>query len=88
VACEYDTAERDLERAGMTLSRHSSEAGVDWRLTLPHGEQVEAWEPGNAGLVPPREITRFIRAIAARRNSSQIRRLATCRRTTTAGSRS
>ena len=62
---EYDTAERDLERAGMTLSRHPSEAGVDWRLTLPHGEQIEAWEPGTAGLAPPPEITRFIRSISA-----------------------
>jgi hypothetical protein len=67
VTHEYDTAERDLERAGMTLSRHPSEAGVDWRLTFPHGEQVEAWEPGNAGLTPPPEITRFIRGIAARK---------------------
>ena len=50
---EYDTAERDLERAGMTLSRHPSKAGIDWRLTLPHGGQVEAWEPANAGLAPP-----------------------------------
>jgi len=65
VAHEYDTAERDLERAGMTLSRHPSEAGVDWRLTLPHGEQIEAWEPGTAGLAPPPEITRFIRSILA-----------------------
>ena len=62
MAHEYDPAERDLERAGMTLSRHPSEAGVDWRLTLPHGEQLEAWEPGTAGLAPPPEITRFIKS--------------------------
>lgn len=61
----YDTDERDLERAGMTLSRHPSEAGIDWRLTLPHGERVEGWEPGTAGLAPPSEITRLIRGITA-----------------------
>jgi hypothetical protein len=65
VTHEYDTPERDLERAGMALTRHSSEAGIDWRLTLPHGEQVEAWEPGTSGLVPPPEIARLIRSVTA-----------------------
>lgn len=64
---DYDTSERDLERAGMSLSRHPSEAGVDWRLTLPHGERVEAWEPGTAGLLPPPEIARLIRSVLAGR---------------------
>jgi hypothetical protein len=54
VAHGYDTAERDLEQAGMTLVRQPSEAGVEWRLTLPQGELVEAWEPGTSGLVPLR----------------------------------
>ena len=49
----YDTVDRDLERLGMTISRLPSEAGVVWRLTLPRGEQFEAWEPGNMGLSPP-----------------------------------
>ncbi|HJQ73753.1 MAG TPA: hypothetical protein VJ814_02625 [Gaiellaceae bacterium] len=62
---EYDTAGRDLERAGLTLSRHPSEAGVDWRLRLRPGEQVEAWEPGTSGLSPPAEIVRLIEAITA-----------------------
>ncbi len=61
----YDTVERDLERAGIALSRHPSEAGVGWRLALPHGEQVEAWEPGTAGLAPPSEIGRLIKSITA-----------------------
>jgi hypothetical protein len=65
VTPEYDTAERDLERAGMTLSRHPSEAGVDWRLTLPGGEQVEGWEPGTSGLSPPTEILRLIEGTTA-----------------------
>jgi len=65
VAHEYDTVERDLERAGMTLSRHPSEARVDWRLTLPRGEQIEAWEPGTSGLSPPPEIWRLIESITA-----------------------
>lgn len=65
MAHEYDTPERDLEQAGMTLSRHPSEAGVDWRLTLPRGEQVEGWEPGTSGLVPPTEILRLIEGITA-----------------------
>jgi CHAD domain-containing protein len=60
VAHDYDTVDRDLERLGMTISRHPSEAGVVWRLTLPRGEQVEAWEPGNDGLAPPGEIMRLI----------------------------
>jgi len=64
VAHEYDTAGRDLERAGITLSRHPSGAGVDWRLTLPRGEQIEAWEPGTSGLSPP-EIWRLIESITA-----------------------
>jgi hypothetical protein len=65
VTPEYDTAERDLQQAGMTLSRHPSEAGVDWRLTLPGGEQVEGWEPGTSGLSPPAEIVRLIAGITA-----------------------
>ena len=36
----------------MTLARQPSEAGVDWLLTLPGGDLVEAWEPGTSGLVP------------------------------------
>jgi len=65
VAHEYDTPERDLERAGMTLERRPSEAGVDWRLTLARGEQVEAWEPGTTGLAPPAEIVRLIGKVTA-----------------------
>jgi hypothetical protein len=64
VAHQYDTAERDLRRAGMKLSRHASEAGVDWLLTLPNGAQIEAWEPGTTGLSPPPEIVRVIERIA------------------------
>ena len=56
VTHEYDTIDRDLERLGMRLWRLPSEAGVTWCLTLPRGERVEAWEPGNAGLAPPDEI--------------------------------
>jgi CHAD domain-containing protein len=63
VAHGYDTADRDLERLGMTISRLPSEAGVIWRLTLPRGEQFEAWEPGTAGLAPPDEILQLISGI-------------------------
>ncbi len=65
VVHDYDTADRDLERLGMTVSRLPSEAGVVWRLRLPRGEQVEAWEPGNDGLSPPAEITRWIDGVLA-----------------------
>jgi CHAD domain-containing protein len=65
VAHDYDTADRDLERVGMTLSRLPSEAGVEWRLTLPRGERVESWEPGTNGLEPPEEIVRLIGAVTA-----------------------
>jgi len=65
VTHDYDTLDRDLERLGMTLSRLPSEAGVEWRLTLPRGERVEAWEPGNEGLSPPREIMQLIGAVLA-----------------------
>jgi hypothetical protein len=65
---EYDTVDRDLERAGMTLSRLPSEAGIDWRLTLPRGKQVEAWEPGTSGLAPPAEIMQLIERITAGKN--------------------
>jgi len=65
VAHEYDTADRDLERLGMTVSRLPAEAGVVWRLRLPRGEQVEAWEPGNGGLAPPDEIARLIDGVVA-----------------------
>jgi hypothetical protein len=68
VAHEYDTAARDLERVGMTLAQQPTEAGVGWRLTLPRGEPVEAWEPGTAGLVPPPEIARLIRSVTAGRD--------------------
>jgi CHAD domain-containing protein len=65
VAHGYDTVDRDLERLGMTISRLPSEAGVVWRLTLPRGEQFEAWEPGNCGLAPPDEIMRLIAGVVA-----------------------
>jgi len=51
----------------MALTRQPSEAGIDWRLTLPHGEQVEAWEPGTAGLVVPPEIAGLIKSVMAGR---------------------
>jgi CHAD domain-containing protein len=56
----YDTADGDLERLGMTLSRLPAEAGVCWRLSLPRGEQLEGWEPGNHGLEPPAELAALI----------------------------
>jgi len=65
VVHEYDTVDRDLERLGMTIARLPSEAGVVWRLDLPRGERVEAWEPGTAGLAPPPEIMRFVGAVIA-----------------------
>lgn len=65
VADGYDTVDRDLEQLGMTLSRLPSEAGVQWRLTLPRGEQVEAWEPGTNGLAPPTEIVGLIESATA-----------------------
>ena len=65
VAHDYDTADRDLERLGMTLSRLPSEAGVEWRLTLPRGERVEAWEPGTDGLTPPEDIVHLIGSVTA-----------------------
>jgi CHAD domain-containing protein len=65
VAHDYDTVDRDLERLGMTLSRLPSEAGVEWRLTLPRGERVEAWEPGTNGLSPPAEVMRLIEGVVA-----------------------
>jgi CHAD domain-containing protein len=65
VAHEYDTIEFDLERLGMTLSRIPVEAGVIWRLQLPRGESVKAWEAGNDGLAPPAEIARLIQAVLA-----------------------
>jgi len=64
VAHEYDTVDRDLEQLGMRVSRLPSEAGVVWRLSLPRGEQVEAWEPGTGGLAPPDEIARLIESAA------------------------
>ena len=85
VAHDYDTVERDLERLGMTLSRLPSEAGVEWRLTLPRGERVEAWEPGTTGLSPaeimgPIEGARFSPAeLAAPRGSHRKRFLADAR---------
>ena len=65
VVHEYDTMERDLEHAGVTVSRFPLEAGVVWRLDLPRGERLEAWEPGNNGLAPPEDIARLIDAVAA-----------------------
>jgi CHAD domain-containing protein len=63
VVHEYDTADRDLERLGATVSRLPLEVGALWRLDLPRGERVEAWEPGNAGLAPPPEIMRLIEGV-------------------------
>jgi CHAD domain-containing protein len=65
VVHEYDTADRDLERLGLTIARLPSEAGVMWRLELPRGERVEAWEPGTSGLAPPAEVMRYVDAVAA-----------------------
>ena len=63
VAHGYDTIDRDLERVGMTITRLPAEAGVVWRLSLPRGERVEAWEPGNDGLAPPDEIARILATV-------------------------
>jgi CHAD domain-containing protein len=63
VASDYDPGERDLEHAGMRLSRLPGEAGVMWRLCLPRGECIEAWEAGNAGLVPPPAVAQLIDAV-------------------------
>jgi CHAD domain-containing protein len=60
VGWDYDTADGDLERLGMKLSRLPAEAGAVWRLSLPRGEQFEGWEPGNHGLDPPAEISALI----------------------------
>jgi CHAD domain-containing protein len=65
VVHEYDTADRDLEQLGMTVARLPLEAGALWRLDLPRGERIEAWEPGNAGLQPPPEIIRLIGGVVA-----------------------
>jgi CHAD domain-containing protein len=65
VAHDYDTLDRDLERLGMRISRLPAEAGVVWRLQLPRGECVEAWEPGNEGLAPPEEIARLIAGVVS-----------------------
>jgi CHAD domain-containing protein len=65
VVHEYDTADRDLEQLGMTVSRFPLEAGAFWRLELPRGERVEAWEPGNTGLAPPAEVMRLIESVVA-----------------------
>lgn len=65
VAHEYDTPDRDVEQLGMTLARLPSEAGVEWRLTLPRGERVEAWEPGTDGLSPPTDIVQLIGSVIA-----------------------
>jgi CHAD domain-containing protein len=65
VAHDYDTVDRDLEHLGMTLSRLPSEAGVEWRLTLPRGERVEAWEPGTNGLSPPADVLQLIGSVIA-----------------------
>jgi hypothetical protein len=67
VAHDYDTVDFDLERLGITVSRLPLEAGVMWRLRLPRGEVLEAWEPGNAGLAPPQEISRLIDGVVAGR---------------------
>jgi CHAD domain-containing protein len=63
VAHGYDTVDRDLERVGMTIVRLPAEAGVVWRLSLPRGERVEAWEPGNDGLAPPDEISHILATV-------------------------
>jgi CHAD domain-containing protein len=62
VGWNYDTADGDLERLGMTLSRLPGEAGAVWRLSLPRGEEFEGWEPGNHGLDPPAEISALVDA--------------------------
>jgi CHAD domain-containing protein len=67
VAHEYDTVDFDLERLGIVVSRLPLEAGVMWRLRLPRGEVLEAWEPGNAGLAPPQEIARLIDGVVGGR---------------------
>jgi CHAD domain-containing protein len=63
VAHDYDTVDRDLERSGITISRLPLEAGVVWRLSLPRGECVEEWEPGNAGLRLPDALARLVEGV-------------------------
>jgi CHAD domain-containing protein len=61
----YDTLDGDLRKLGIALTRCPLEAGIVWRLALPRGEQVEAWEPGTAGLAPPAEVLALIGAVVA-----------------------
>lgn len=65
VVHDYDTADRDLEQAGVRVSRLPLEAGVMWRLTLPRGERVETWSDGTGGLALPAEIATLIGGILA-----------------------
>jgi CHAD domain-containing protein len=65
MSAAYDTADGDLELLGITLSRVPLEVGALWRLELPRGEQVEAWEPGNNGVTPPAEIARLIEGVVS-----------------------
>ena len=62
---DYDTVDRDFEQVGITLSRLPAEVGAVWRLSLPRGERIEAWEPGNNGLAPPAAIARLLEQVAA-----------------------
>lgn len=65
VAHDYDTPDRDLEHAGVQVSRLPLEVGVVWRLTLPRGERVEIWTTGTEGLELPGEIARLISGVVA-----------------------
>jgi CHAD domain-containing protein len=60
---EYDTSDRDLEQAGIQVSRLPLEAGVVWRLSLPRGERVEIWSSGTEGLALPPEIMELVGGI-------------------------
>jgi CHAD domain-containing protein len=62
---EYDTPDRDLEQAGIQVSRLPLEAGVVWRLGLPRGERIEIWTSGTEGLALPEEIMELVGGIVA-----------------------
>ncbi len=65
VVHDYDTADRDLEQAGVQISRLPLEVGVVWRLTLPRGERVEIWTSGTEGLALPERIERLTSGVVA-----------------------
>ena len=76
----YDTDDRRLATAGITLARHNDGDSGEWRLDLPDGDTAERLRvPGGAGRDVPGELLELVRGASRERAVGPAGRIRTMR---------